>query len=157
MATRFVFTPAENEVYNAPPLMDAVQGRPVLSGPDGVSVQWVWTFVAPQGLTSPYTLVVHGIATGSGNLNLYAYLEAITPGDALQLHTGVSWGSDNILALAVPATSGYLFTVTIPLTNDDSVAPGDLVRLMIDRSPGDAADTLAGTFSLLAAEFRDSA
>jgi hypothetical protein len=158
MATRFVFGPAENEVrWSDVPVIDAVQGRPVASAPDVVGTEWGWTAIAPQDLTLPATLVVHGIATGTGNLKLRALVEAVTPGDALNLIVGSGYAAVNESVVTVPATAGYLFTVTISLTNDDGMEPGDLLRIQLTRFPTDSLDTLAGTFYPLALEFRDSA
>jgi hypothetical protein len=47
--------------------------------------------------------------------------------------------------------------VTIPLTNNDGIAAGDMVRLGIKRLGTAGGDTAAGDYFLTGVEFRDSA
>ena len=58
----------------------------------------------------------------------------IAPGDTLNLTASESWGSANSGSAALSGTTaGDGVSVTVTLTNKDSVASGDLVRLAILR------------------------
>lgn len=83
----------------------------------------------------------------SGNITLAAYVEAITPGDAIDLSTTNSFDSANTATVAVSASANNLFTVSITLTNKDSVAVNDLVRIKLVRT----TDTYTGVLNVLGA------
>jgi hypothetical protein len=119
-----------------------------------------WTFLAPQGMVLPLTLLAHGIMASAttGAVVLQAAVECITPGDALDLDSATSFDTPNTSsATTVPATAGQLFTISITLTNNDSIATGDLVRLSLNRDADNAGDTAAGDYDFLQAEIRDFA
>ena len=59
--------------------------------------------------------------------------------------------------VTVPATQGYLDVATITLTNKDSVAAGDMVRLQIICDSEDAATTTTGDVCLLYATLYEEA
>jgi hypothetical protein len=162
MATRAVLLPLASE----PPPTGAAEvrrtpsiGRPIVAYDAAIGEGARWTFLATQGLTAPYTLRVLGIMASatSGTVVLGAAIEAVTPADALDLDAGESFDAVNSqVSGAVPGTAGYLFLTTITLTNADSIAAGDYVRLEILRDATHASDTAAGDFYLLAAELRDA-
>jgi K+-transporting ATPase A subunit len=94
----------------------------------------------------------------SGGVAFDVAVEAVTSGDALDLDATTSFdtvngGSD----AAVPGTAGYMEQISITLSNLDSAAAGDLVRISLARDVADAADTAAGDCYVLAVEIRDGA
>ena len=116
-----------------------------------------WTFspAAAETLYSPQFVMPAAYAAGTvycklfftmantatGNVVFNCAVEAITPADAHNLITDEYFDTENDSAsTAVPGTTGYLGTVTITLTNKDSVAAGDLVRLKITRDVADGGD-----------------
>lgn len=160
MATRYVFDPSEVEItLGDVPYRDRIQGRPLLVCPDAIWSTWRWTFIAPPDLVAPVSLIFHGFSGAtSGNVRLAVRLEAITPGDTVNLNISSHFAlSDNQISAAVPATAGVAFAASLPLTNDDGMVDGDLVWIEVIRLGDDALDTAAGSYYLLTAELRDSA
>lgn len=159
--TRFVLTPqaAEFPTANFAPLWTTNQ-RPVLAYDAGVQETAYWTFVAPQGMVLPLTAVVsYAMASAtSGNVVFEAALEAVSDGDVLNLNGSTSFATVNTSAVtAVPAGSGNIDQISISLTNNDSIAVGDYVRLSLARAAANASDTASGDCYVLAVELRDDA
>jgi hypothetical protein len=65
----------------------------------------------------------------------------------------VNTGTDS----AVPATAGYMEQVSVTLTNADSIAAADLVRVSVARAVANGADTATGDCYVLSVEIRDAA
>lgn len=161
MATRFVGTPlaAEFPSSNFPQLLLSNR-RPVLAFDTTTSETAYWTFVAPQGLTGTITAVIsYAMASAtSGGVAFDVALEAISSGDATDTDAAASFGAVNGGSdSAVPGTAGYMEQITITLTNTDSVAAADLVRVSVARDVADAADTATGDCYVFAVEIRDAA
>src|SRR4030066_262437 len=57
----------------------------------------------------------------------------------------------------VPGTAGNTKDITITLTNADSLAAGDILRLAVSRNVGHATDTAAGDLYMHVSELRDAA
>jgi hypothetical protein len=88
----------------------------------------------------------------SGSVVLNAYVEAITPGDSLDLVNNDSFDSVNIVTTSVPSSVGYLFSSTITLTNADSVQSGDHIRIKLVRDIG----TATGNYKLLSVKIYEN-
>jgi len=121
-----------------------------------------WTFIAPQGITGTITLVltIAMASATSGAVGFQAQLEAITNADATDTDATTSFDTvNNSASTTVPATAGYIKQISITMTNADSIAAGDLVRLSINRDADGSAitDSATGDAYLLAAELRDAA
>lgn len=71
-------------------------------------------------------------------------VEAITPGDALDLDAAWSFDAVNTLEVDPPGTAGYEVAGTVTLTNKDSVAAGDGVIFHLRRDTDHANDTASG-------------
>lgn len=160
MATRFVGTPfaAEFPATNFPQLTLSNR-RPVLGFDAATDETAYWTFAAPQGFTGTVTAVItYAMASAtSGNIYWQAALEAITDGDATDTDAATSFDTANSGNGAVPGTAGYIDQITITMTNADSVAAGDYVRLSVNRDADNASDTATGDALLLSVELRDGA
>lgn len=163
MATRFTGLPysAEFPASNFPQLM-LVNRRPVLAFDAATDETCYWTFIAPQGITGTITLVLSIImASATSNaVGFQAQLEAVTDADATDLDATTSFDTvNNSASTTVPATAGYIKQISITMTNADSIAAGDLVRLSINRDADGSAitDSATGDAYLLAAELRDAA
>ena len=92
----------------------------------------------------------------TGSVAFRAYVEAITSGDAVDLDAGDSYDAANQGNSAVPGTAGYAKVATITLTNKDSVAAGDWVRIKLDRYASDATnDTATGDARVTACVLRE--
>lgn len=160
MATRFVGTPfaAEFPASNFPQLTLSNR-RPVLGFDAATDETAHWTFVAPQGFTGTVTAVItYAMASAtSGNIYWQAALEAITDGDATDTDAATSFDTANSGNGAVPGTAGYIDQITITMTNADSVAAGDYVRLSVNRDADAGGDTATGDALLLSVELRDGA
>lgn len=119
-----------------------------------------WTFVAPQGLTGALTaVIIYRMASAtSGGVAFDVAIEAITPGDALDTDASNSFDTANTgTDSAVPGTAGNTDSVSVTLTNNDSMAAGDVVRLSLTRATANATDTATGDCEVLCVEFRDAA
>lgn len=161
MATRATLTPesAHFPASNFPQLLLSNR-RPVLAFDATTSETAYWTLIAPQGLSGTQSLIIsYAMASAtSGGVAFDVAVEAISSGDATDTDATTSFDTVNAATDAgVPATAGYMEQVTVTLTNADSMAAGDLVRISIARDVADAADTATGDLYLLAAEWRDSA
>jgi hypothetical protein len=160
MATRCIFTPlsAEFPTSNFAALA-IVNARPVLAFDATTSETAYWTFVAPQGMTGTLTAVVTYMMASatSGGVAFDVAVEAVTDGDAVDLDASTSFATVNLGTATVPGTAGYIDQISITLTNDDSIAVQDYVRVSLARKVADAADTATGDCYVLAVEFRDAA
>lgn len=160
--TRAVLTPfsAEFPASNFPGLT-TINARPVLAYDASTQETAYWTLVAPQGLTGALSCVVTYMMASatSGNIEFEIAVEAITDADATDLDATTSFDTVNASgATAVPGTAGYIDQVSVTLTNADSVAAGDLIRISISRDSDDGTnDTATGDLYMLAAELRDAA
>lgn len=161
MATRAVLLPeaAHFPSTNFPQLTQSNR-RPVLAFDATTSETAYWTLVAPQGLSGAQTLVIsYAMASATtGGVAFDVAVEALSSGDAVDTDATTSFdtvnaGSDG----TVPGTAGYMEQISITLTNADSMAAADYVRISVARDVADAADTATGDCYLLAAEWRDSA
>lgn len=85
-------------------------------------------------------------------------VEAVTPADATDLDAGESFDTANAADGTVPSTAGYLGKITVTLTNKDSVAAGDMVRLKLERDADDGSnDTATGDARFLFARLYEEA
>ena len=161
MATRFVLSPlaAEFPATNFPALT-LVNRRPALGYDTTTSETAYWTVAVPAGWTGTVTLdILYCMASAtSGGVAFDVAVEAVTPGDALDLDATTSFDTVNAANDAtVPGTAGYLDKVTVTLGNLDGAAVGDYLRISVARDVADAADTAAGDCYLLAAILSDGA
>jgi hypothetical protein len=162
MATRCVWSPltAEFPASNFPQLT-LINRRPVLAYDAATKETAYFSFVAPQGVTGTLTLVVtYMMASATSNLvDFEAQVEAVSDGDATDLDAGDSFDTANTQSgVTVPGTAGYIDQVSITLTNSDSLAAGDYVRIALARDAADGTnDTATGDAYVLQVEFRDGA
>ena len=164
MATRASWH-AENVAFEnqaAIPQLTVVNGRLVLAFDAATDELCVLKGVAPQGLTGTGTLVVQGFMASAvaNTVGLRAAVEALTPGDAVDEDAAESYDAENYAtSAAVPGTAGYPFSVTITLTNGDSLAAGDKFRIRFGRDADGTGSTDSATGDLYvdAIEFRDGA
>ncbi|WP_254510428.1 collagen-like triple helix repeat-containing protein [Anatilimnocola floriformis] len=104
--------------------------------------------------TVPYWPDIY-LGTGTLKLEIAAYtdgtdttavgwsvqVEAITAADAVNLSSAASFDTANTATQAAPGTAGRLFLSTVTLSNKDSVAVADYVRIKIVRSSDSNTDT----------------
>lgn len=79
---------------------------------------------------------------------------AVTEADSADVDTD-SYDSVNISTDTVPSTAGYLGKATVTLTNDDSLAASDYVRIKISRDADAADDDAPGDAELIKAIIRE--
>jgi len=163
MATRVVCTPFSAEFPSAAfPQLLQTNRRPALAYDASTDETAYWTFIAPQGLTGALTLVVtYAMASAtSGTVGFQAQVEAISDGDTVDTDSATSFDTvNNSASTTVPGTAGYIDQISITLTNADSIASGDLVRLSLNRDADGSAitDSATGDCYVLAVELRDAA
>lgn len=145
------------------PAWGVVQNRPYLAF-DDTAVEGCRTvpFQMPAAYTGSGTLKadIHYIMASatSGKVDFEVSVEAFTAADAVDLDAGESFDTLNAANQTVPGTAGYLGVATVTLTNKDSVAAGDYVRLKIERDADDATDdTASGDARLLQVVVREEA
>lgn len=163
MATRAILTPnsAEFPATNFPQLQVSNR-RPILGFDASTDETSYWTFLAPQGLTGAITVVITYMMASatSGTVGFQAQLEAVSDGDSTDLDAGTSFDSvNNSASTTVPGTAGYIDQISITMTNADSIAAADYVRLSINRDADGSAitDSATGDCNVLMVEFRDAA
>ena len=161
MATRFIGSPysAEFPASNFPALTLSNR-RPVLAFDASTSETCYWTTVIPQGWTGTVTAVIsYAMASAtSGGVAFDVAVEALTTGDATDTDATTSFGSVNTgTDSGVPATAGYMEQISITLSNLDSAAAADLVRISLARAVANAADTATGDCLVFCIEIRDGA
>ncbi len=163
MASRFTLTghSADFRLTNPASLiqLDSGDARRMAILFDGATEQAAdWSFVAPEGITTPIEIELFYVmdTATSGNAQWGVSVEAVTPdADSLDLDAADSFDTENTGTDAtVPGTAGNLASLTITLTNNDSIAAGDLVRL---RLTYETASTASGDAIFIAADFRDAA
>lgn len=160
MATRAILTPLSAEFPSSNyPALTVVNTRPVLAYDASTDETAYWTIVAPQGLTGTITCVLSLIGNAAGTNSTYweVAVEAVTSADATDLDSSTSFGTVNTGNVAMPSTQGHLVQLTVTLTNNDSIAAADYVRISIARDANNGSDNFAADAYLLAAEIRDGA
>lgn len=164
MASRAFLTPlsAEFKTSSFPKLLrlsDSAGVNMVLAYGEAADTGAYWTLGVPQGWTSTYSVIISYIAaSATSNAVVWgATVEAVTAGDAYDIDAGESFDTENTVTSTVAGTAGYLVQATITLTNNDSSAAGDLLRLRIRRLGTNGSDTATGDAYLISAELRDSA
>ena len=138
--------------------LTTVNARPVLAFDAATDESAIWTFVAPQGLSGALSCVLSLIGNAAGTNSTYweVSVEAVTSADANDLDAGDSFDTVNTGNVAMPATQGHMVQLSITLTNADSIAAGDLVRVKISRDANNGSDNFAADAYLLAAEIREA-
>ena len=161
--TRLILTPqaAEFPSANFPQLttIHTTERRMVLGFDAATAETCMWTAAIPQGWTGTVNAVVsYCMASATtGGVAFSVALEAVTSADALDLDTATGYDTTNTgTDAAVPGTAGYMEQVTFTLSNLDSAAAGDLVRISLTRAVANAADTASGDAYVLALEIRDA-
>lgn len=159
--TRAILTPLSAEFPSSNfPGLTTINARPALAYDASTQETAYWTLVAPQGLTGALSCVVTYMMASatSGTIEFEVAVEAVTDGDATDLDATTSFDTVNASgATTVPGTAGYIDQVSTTLTNADSIAAGDLIRISISRDADDATnDTATGDLYLLTAELREA-
>lgn len=161
MATRAILTPLSAEFPSSNfPQLTLVNARPGLAFDASTAETCYWTLAVPQGITGSVSLVISYMMASAttGGVAFDVAVEAVTSGDATDLDAGTSFATTNTgTDAAVPGTAGYMEQVSVTLTNDDSLAAADYLRISVTRAVANAADTATGDLYLLVAELRDGA
>lgn len=132
----------------AHPDRGVVQNRPYWAF-DAATVEGLRSkaFQMPAAYTGTGTLkldIFYAMANAtSGKVDFEASVEAITPDDATDTDAAESFDTANAANETVPGTAGYMSVLTITLTNKDSVAAGDMVRIKLERDADDGTDDTA--------------
>jgi hypothetical protein len=135
--------------------------RPVLGFDTSTSETCYWTAVIPQGWTGTVTAVIsYAMASAtSGGVAFDVAVEALTSGDATDTDATTSFDSvNNSASTTVPGTAGYIDQISITLTNQDSIAAGDYVRIALNRDADGTSgtDDATGDCYVLAVELREA-
>lgn len=163
MASRFVLDASNMESPESPAgasvisIDDAGERRRVVRFPATPDTSAAWAVVVPADFSANFTAeFFYTMASGtSGNAQWRMEVEAVTPGDALDLDTADSYDTaNNAAADTVPGTAGHLASISDELTNGDSAAAGDMIRFRVTYL---AASTAAGDAYLHRVEIRDAA
>lgn len=112
-----------------------------------------WQFRMPVNFSSDLTAKLqYSMASAtSGEVDLEVEVQAISDGDAVDVDTADFAAVNEVDGgTTVPGTAGFLDEISIPLTNDDDVAAGDLVYIRINRDHDDTDDDADGDLELRA-------
>lgn len=113
---------------------------------DASNDEWlVWHFVMPADYSSsPVMKVNYKMASATANdVMIDGRLAAITSGDSTD-GDAKAFGSANTTTQTVAGTAGYEKTISLTLTNADSVAAGDDVSAYLARVGSNGSDTATG-------------
>ena len=86
----------------------------------------------------------------SGIFSMTCQVHAISDGDAVDMDAD-SFAAANNVTETVPGTAGHINVLSIPLTNDDSMAAGDFVTLLIFRDV--SGDGVSADIEFIGARF----
>jgi hypothetical protein len=161
--TLVVLMPTDNEPpASANATFDVRNGRPVLDFDDTTDEAAVFSFILPRGYAgSGLTVYLHySMATAeTGKVRLDVAFERVGNGAQDTDSDGFA-AVQSALVAAVPGTSGLVDIAAIAFTDGvqiDSLAPGELGRLRVERKPSDATnDMAAGDLELHAIEIKES-
>lgn len=132
---------------------------PVLAFDATTQETCMWSSICPQGYVGTTVTAIASCimaSATSGSVVFGSSVEAVTPGDALNLSTTDSFDTVyNSIYTLVPSTAGYMFSVSMVLTNKDSMAIADRYRLRLQRIAASAGDTATGDCQVLTVELRD--
>jgi hypothetical protein len=113
----------------------------------------LWQFRMPENYASGLIAKLqYSMASAtSGKVDMEVEVMATSDGDSTDVDIA-SFDTVNEVSggTTVPGTAGYLDEISISLTNDDSVAVGDLVYIRINRDHDDTDDTASGDLELRA-------
>lgn len=107
-----------------------------------------WDFMCPANYASApvvdvYYKAVSNIGAGTSVVEFGAYLAAITPADAADMDIKefdtVNWANSSV------GSSGYLRSISITMSNDDSMTAGDMCILDVVRNGPGSTDTKLGS------------
>ncbi len=138
---------------------DASGARPYLAYDAGTDEAAYWTLAVPQGFTSPFTAVIsYAMASATSNAVVWdVTVEAITSADSMDTDSSESLDTANTASAdTVPATAGHLKQVSVALSNGDSAAAADYVRIRVRRVGSSGSDTATGDAFLFGVELRDA-
>lgn len=138
---------------------DASGARPYLAYDAATDEAAYWTLAVPSGFTAPFTAVIsYAMASAtSGDVIWDVTVEAITTGDSTDTDAAESLDTANTAtANTVAATAGFMKQVSVALTNGDSSAAADYVRIRIRRVGSSGSDTATGDAFFLGCELRDA-
>lgn len=133
-------------------MVNTSERRPVLAFDDTTAESCFVDAVVPTspGTTFAIKLFYIMASATSGAVMFSVAVEAVTPGDALNLTNATSYDSDNTGTSNVSGTAGYEQCLSIALASYDGLAAGDRVRIRIKREAANASDTAAGDCYLTA-------
>lgn len=150
-APNMMFPPATN---GATFVVHSVQ-RLALAFDDTTNEYAYLQTVLPPAYTGTGTLkarlLFYSASANSGDGGWIVAVEAVTPGDTLDLEAVPSFAGWNGGTQALSGTAGDLTAITITLTNKDSCAAGDSFRLGIVRTAS-TTDTVSGDLFLYSLE-----
>jgi hypothetical protein len=138
---------------------DASGARPYLAYDAAADEAAYWTLAVPQGFTSPFTAVIsYAMASATSNAVVWDItVEAITSADSMDTDSAESLDTANTASAdTVPGTAGHMKQVTTALSNGDSAAAADLLRIRIRRVGSSGSDTATGDAFFLGCELRDA-
>lgn len=156
--TLLVFTPLHNEPpASAYATLDMRNAHPVLDFDDSTDESAVFTAVLPQRY-------------GGGGVTVYLHWAATsaTSGDVVWAvafeRDNTDLDADSFAAAqsatdTTDATSGVITTTSVAFTDGaqmDSLAVGEVFRLMVTRDADNVADTMSGDAELVAVEIRET-
>lgn len=139
------------------PQYTKVNDRPVLAFDASTDESCYWTFVAPSFTGTPklYVYMMMASAT-SGDIYFQAAVEAVTSGDSTDLDATTGFDTANTQGETALSTAGYMRIIAITLTNNDSMAAEDLVRIKLNRDADNASDTATGDCYVLMCALMDT-
>lgn len=150
-------TPDASDSSNYPPGYNVIKDSATAPAPytscflfddsrrEGILLQ----FRMPDNYSSSPVLVLQYsmVSATSGSVVCGGRFAAITSGDAQDVDTK-AFATEDTASNAVPATAGYLKEFSITMSDNDSLAAGDFLRIGVYRLGADGSDTATGDMEL---------
>lgn len=132
--------------------LGSINGRLMLAYDASTDETAEWVLALPNAETFDRAQILFIMASAtSGSVVFNVTIEAVTPNaDTVDLDSATSFDTTNAATQSVPSTAGYLGAATVTLSNVDSMASLDYVRVRVTRDADHGSDTASGDMYLLA-------
>lgn len=115
--------------------------------------QMMWTLLVPSNYASNPVLKLMFKMTSAttGNVVIEGRIAAVSDGDATDVNTKGFAAANTSAAITVPATVGIMASISLTLTNDDSLVADDFAIVYLARDAANGSDTAAGDMEIIGA------
>lgn len=154
MATGTIILPVQSAKLPAsnPAVIDGAENNFRLLFDASTDESCLWQFRMPVNYASALVAKIQYSMTSAtaDEVIFQVAVMAVSDGDSADINTDSYDTANDSSATTVPGTVGYLDEISITLTNADSVAAGDYVKIKINRDADDGSDNATGDAEVVA-------